>query len=785
MPVPVQSPQRVCFRSFELDLTSGELHKDGQKLALPPKAFAVLKALVERPGEVVTREELRTRLWAADTFVEFDDSLNHAVKTLRQALGDSAEDPQFIETLPRLGYRFILRNAPATAAGFAVESHRLATTSSSGIQPGQVNRRQVWVVLSFVVLVLLILITGVFVHRQRAQALTEKDVVVMADFSNRTSDPVFTDTLRQGLLVEMSQSPFFNFLPASQVRKTLQEMGRKAGDPLDDELARQVCQRNHGKAFTAGSIASLGTQYVLNLKAVNCSTGDVLTQQQTQVVRKEDVIRALSEQATLLRGKLGESLASIQKFDVPLGQATTPSLEALQAYTIGSQYLFQLDNQSAIVPLQRAIELDPGFAAAYQALGVVYGNLDQTGLMEENMTKAFSLRSRSTEAESLRIEAAYYMYVIGDRYKGMEVYRLVKSVYPQAAYPYNHIGVAYIGLGQYEEAMAEHQEVYRRNPTAIALGNLAGVLISLSRLQEAEKLLPQGETRHLNRQSLLPFYYSLAFLRHDSQQMEEIVTEASADSGMRRQFFSIQADTAAYEGQFQRSRKFRQQAVESCLNYSLKESAAAQVAAAAMQESDVGNFKEAQQLAARSLKLARTRVVLAAAALAYAQSGNVHQAQALADELGRRYPLHTFAQLSWIPNIQAIIATQQGDGSSAVEMLQKTAPVELGNANGEMDNGLELRPVYTRAQAYLRMHRGAEAAAEFRKILDHPGFLGGNAVGGNTIGALAQVGLARAYVLEGNHTKARAEYEQFLNLWKDADPDVPILTQAKAEYAKL
>ena len=728
--------------------------------------------------------------WPADTFVEFEDSLNHAVNKLRRVLGDSAEDPQFIETLPRFGYRFIVDRVEeptgsASAHEIAVERLCLEKPPTSAGQRGPIQSHQVWVALSIAVLVLLILIAGVFVHKPPAQALTEKDVVVMADFSNTTGDPVFTDTLRQGLLVEMSQSPFFNFLPASQVRKTLQEMGRKAGDPLDDEIARQVCQRNHAKAFIAGSIASLGTQYVLNLKAVNCSTGDALAQQQTQVGRKEDVIRELGEQGTLLRGKLGESLSSIQKFDVPLGQATTPSLEALQAYTIGSQYLFQLDNQSAIVPLQRAIELDPEFAAAYQALGVVYGNLDQTGLMEENMTKALELRSRSTEAESLRIEAAYYMYVIGDRYKGMEVYRLVKSVYPQAAYPYNHIGVAYIGLGQYEKAMAELQEVYRRNPTAIALGNLVGVLINLSRLQEAEKLLAEGETRHLRRELLLPQYYSLAFLQNDPQQMEKIVMSASGEPGMERQFLAIQADTAAYFGRFKRSRGFRQQAVDACLSHGLIESAAAQVAAAAMQESDVGNFKEAQQLAARSLKLARTRVVLAAAALAYAQSGNVHQAQALADELGRRYPFHTFAQLSWIPNIQAIIATQQGDSSGAVETLQKAMPVELGNPNGEMDDGLELRPVYARGQAYLRLHRGPEAAAEFCKILDHPGLIGGNAVAGNTIGALAHVGLARAYGLEGDNAKARAEYEQFFNLWRDADPDILILKEAKSEYAKL
>ena len=783
---PVQSRPAIRFDGFEMDVTSGELYKDGQKLTLPPKAFAVLKALVERPGEVVTREELRARLWSADTFVEFDDSLNHAVKKLRQALGDSAETPQFIETLPRYGYRFIATRSekPAEQEAARESAAESPAITSPAVQIGRAHSR-LWIALVFAGLILLGLFISVFVHKEPAQALREKDIVVMADFANKTNDPVFTDSLREGLLEQMRQSPFFNFLPTSQITETLQHMGHKARDPLDDDLARQVCQRNHGKAFIAGSIAGLGAQYVLSLRAVNCFTGDVLAQEQRQVARKEDVLRALGEQGTLLRGKLGESLGSIQKFDVPLEQATTPSLEALQAYTVGWRYLFQIDDQSAIAPLQRAIELDPEFAAAYQLLGTVYGNLDQTGLMEENMTKAFSLRSRGTQAESLSIEAAYYMYVIGDLYKGMEVYRLVKSVYPQAAYPYNHMGVGYLRLGQYEKALAEDQEYYRRNPTGIALGDVVGVLVNLSRLQESERLLAEGEARHLNRQPLLPFYYSLAFLRHDSQQMEGIVTEASADPGTQRQFFSIQADTAAYEGRFRQSRKFRQQAVEGCLNFSLRESAAAQTAAQAMQESDIGNFKEAQQLAAGSLKLARTRVVLAAAAIAYAQSGNIHQAQALVDELGRRYPFHTLAKLLWIPNIQAIIATQQGDSSSAVEILQTTSPVELGNANGEMDNGLELRPVYTRGQAYLALHRGAEAAAEFRKILDHPQLVGGSAVAGNTVVVLAHVGMARAYVLQGDNGKAHAEYEQFLNLWKNADPDIPIYQQAKAEYARL
>jgi len=787
-----------------LDLTSGELRKDGQKVPLPPKAFEVLRALVEHPGEVVTREDLRTRLWPADTFVEFDDSLNHAVRTLRQALGDSAEDPQFIETLPRFGYRFILHNATATAADFdlqesthvlikkptggkstreiAAEPSRREESPTSAVQRGPIQRHQVWVGLSVAVLVLLILTADLFVHKQRARALTDKDSVVLADFANRTGDSVFTETLRQGLLVEMSQSPFFNFLPTSQVNATLQHMGHNVHDPLTDDLARQVCQRNQGKAYIAGSIASLGTQYVLSLKAVNCSSGDVLAQQQTQVARNEDVIRALSEQATLLRGKLGESLGSIQKFDVPLAQATTSSLEALQAYTVGVNQLFQSDSQSAIMPFRRAIELDPDFAMAYLGLAASYGNLEQNGLMEDNISKAYALRSRSTAAEGLRIEAAYYLMAKGDLYKALEAYKLTEILYPQAAHPYNLTGDIYRDLGQYEKSLLEDQEYYRRAPSVMSLGNVAGDLVNLGQLDRAQELLAEGETRHLRRELLLPQYYSLAFLVHDPQQMEKIVMAASGDPGVERQFLAIQADTAAYYGRFKRSRGFRQQAVNACLNHGLVESAAALLSAAALQESDVGNLNEAQQLAARSLKLARTRVVVAAAAIAYAQSGSLHQARALAEELARRYPSHTLANLSWIPSIRASVQTQRGDSSGA---MQKAMPIELGNSNGEMDDGLELRPVYTRGQAYLRLHHGPEAAAEFRKIIDHPGLLGGNAVGGNTIGALAHVGLARAYALEGDNAKARAEYEQFLNLWKGADPDTPIYQHAKAEYAKL
>ncbi len=785
MPAPVQSPQRLRFRQFELDLTCGELRKDGQKVALPPKAFEILRALVERPGEVVKRDELRTRLWAGDTYVEFEDSLNHAVNKLRQALGDSVEDPQFIETVPRYGYRFIVREleGPAEAASAretAVDLHRPSATLSSLVRPAPVKHLRVWVAISLAAVVLLGLVTLVLVHNDRAQALNDQDIVVLADFANQTTDPVFTDTLRQGLLVEMSQSPFFNFLPASNVRETLQFMGRKPQDPLSDDLARQVCQRNQGKAFIGGSIASLGSQYVLNLKAVNCSTGDVMAQQQVQVAKKEDVIRALSGQATLLRGKLGESLASIQKFDVPLEQATTGSLKALQAYTIGRRELDRMDMQSAIAPFQQAIELDPDFAMAYLGLSAVYGNMEQTNLMEENQRKAYSLRSQSTEAEKLRIEAAYYYLTTGDRYKGMEAYKLVKELYPQAAYPYNLTGEIYRDLGQFEKALLEDREYDRRRPSAMSVGNVVDDLLLLGRLDEAQKALAEGEARHLKRELLLRQYYTLAFFQQDSDQMEKVVAAASASPEMERVLLSLQADTEAYYGRLKRSRRLRQQAVEACLQHGLPETAAANYAAAAAQESDAGNFEEALHLAAKSLELAKTRTLLGATGIAYAQSGDNKQAQSLADELGRRYRSHTLANLTWGPSIHASIDNAQGNPARAIEELQKAVPIELGNSDTTMNTGLTLRPVYTRGLSYLGLHRGAEAAAEFRKIVDHPGY-----VGPATVLSLARLGLARAYMLQDDKAKARAEYEQFLNLWKDADPDIPIYKQAKAEYAKL
>jgi len=658
--------------------------------------------------------------------------------------------------------------APATA--LPTENRNGAKTRASSV----------WLGISLAAVVLLGVLIFVSVHQNRVQALSEKDVVVLADFANQTPDPIFTGTLRRGLLIEMAQSPFFNFLPAGKVNETLHLMGHNAQDSLNDDLARQVCQRNGAKAFIGGSIASLGSQYVLSLKAVNCSTGDVLVQSQTQVAKKEDIIRALSGQANLLRSKLGESLASIQKFDIALDQATTPSLGALQAYTFGVRETERIEMPSAIASFKRAIELDPDFAMAYAGLGAAYGNLEQTGLMEENTAKAYSLRTRATEAEGLRIEASYEKNALGDRYKGIEVYSLVKNLYRQEAYPYNQMGAIYRDLGQYEKALLEDQEYDRRRPSAMSVGNIVCDLLLLGRLDDAQRMLAEGETRHLDRALLLSNYYALAFFQHDFRQMEKMVEEASRDPEAERLLLPFQADTEAYYGRLRHSRDFRQQAVEACLRQGLVETAAANYAAAALQEADVGDFRAAKNLADESLKLARTRGVLAAAGIAYARSGAIQQAQEMSDELGRRYPSHTLAQLAWIPSIRASIDNVQGEAARGIDELHKAMPIDLGNTDGMMSTGLTLRTVYTRGLAYLRLHRGVEAAAEFRKILDHPGL-----VAPNTVAALAHLALARADVLQGDNVKARAEYEQFLNLWKDADSDIPVLLQAKAEYAEL
>ena len=667
----------------------------------------------------------------------------------------------------------------ASAREIVVDLHRLNTASPAAHHKHWIRQNR-WLSLSLVgALLVAVAATLLFFRTHGARPLNERDTVVLGDFANSTGDPVFTDSLRRGLLVQLSQSPFLNILSGDQVRTTLRQMGHNVQDPLNDDLAREVCQRTQSRAFIAGSIAGLGKEYILSLKAVSCETGDVLVQEQTQVPKKEEVLRSLSRQSAQLRGKLGESLGSVRKFNAFAEFATTPSLEALQAYDLGARKA-DSSNQNAIPYFKRAIELDPNFALAYARLGGIYGNLEQAGTGEEYTRKAYSLRERVTDRERLRIEAAYYVFVTGQLEKAVQVYDVYKSTYPQAADSYNNLGVIYLWLGQYGKSLTEFRECLRMFPdSTLQYANLVGSYISLGQLNQAEDLLAEAEAKKLPIGPLPESHYFSGFLRQDSRAMEQAVKSVS-DPGMERRLLADQSDTEEYYGHLKKSWELRQRAVDSAKRSELFETAAAYLAAAAVHESDFGNFNQAQRLATESLALSRTRNVMAVAATAYAQSGNLQEAEALAEELRRNYPDHTLLGLAWLPTIAATGEIERNSPSRAIETLQKAVSVELGSPNLQVNMGLTLRPVYTRGQAYLLLHRGGEAAAEFQKILDHPGV-----VMNDPLGALAHLGMARALVLQSDTAKARAEYQHFLNLWRDADPDIPVLQQARAEYNKL
>jgi tetratricopeptide (TPR) repeat protein len=547
-------------------------------------------------------------------------------------------------------------------------------------------------------------------------------------------------------------------------------MGRQQDEAFNDHLAREVCERNHSKAFIGGSIASLGNQYVLGLKAVNCVTGDIVVQQQAKVSRKEDVLDALGKQGTLLRHRLGESLASIQRFDVPLEQATTTSLEALQTYSLGIKQQHQINYVSAITLYERAIELDPNFAMAYAHLASSYFYSGKEALATESYRKAFLLRQRVTERERLHIEAVYYLNR-GELEKAAQADQLWTSLYPGDSAPYINLTVIYKQLGQFDEAFVAAREALSRDPTMLNRLNMVDSSIETGQLDEAEKVLAEAETHQLTREdSWVPVYsYEIAFLRHDPLAMERLVQGVPPESRAAHGLLALQADTEAYYGRVRRARELNRHTVGAELERH-PEDAASILISEALWEADFGNSIEARGNATQGLSLNREKDVLSGAALAYAQSGDLREAGALANELAKKYPTDTIVKMLTIPMIRAAMEISQTHPSRAIELLQDAASVELG----------DLLVVYTRGQAYLLLHRGREAAAEFQKILDRP-YL----VINDPLGALAYLGKARASALEGDTAKAGAAYEQFLNLWKDADSDIPIYKQAKAEYAKL
>jgi tetratricopeptide (TPR) repeat protein len=597
---------------------------------------------------------------------------------------------------------------------------------------------------------------------------------VLADFVNSTGDPVFDVTLRQGMAVQLEQSPFWSVISEQRIQQTLRLMGRPADARINLETAREICARTGSAAVIEGSIASLGTQYVLGLRTENCRNGDVLAEEQAQAARKEDVLGALDKAATRLRSKLGESLNSVEKYATPVEEATTPSLDALNAYSLGRKVFFEKGNAPALPYLQRAVELDPNFAIAYRAMGAMYINLNQSGRMAENVRKAYELREKVSKRERFYIESSYYWMGTGDLEKAIPADELWRQSYPRDYALYVHLGAIYVRLGNLEKALEEAREAVRLEPNSgINYTNLCFGYIDLNRLDEAEAALKQAEERKLESEGLLGARYRLAFLKGDTAQMAHTVSAAMGKAGTEDVLLDAQANTEAWHGRWKDARQLTRHAMSSAKQNDAKETAAWYEAQSALGEVESGMREEARSDASAAIKLASNRDVLERVALALALTGDTATAEKLAAELDRTFPLDTLVQRYWLPAISAAVALQRRDPKRAVELLQVTGPIELG------DNG-DFFPIYLRGDAYLMLRDGNAAAAEFQKFIDHRG-----RVGSFPWGALARLQLARACALSGDKTKAKIAYQDFLSLWKDADPDIPILKQANVEYAKL
>jgi serine/threonine protein kinase/Tfp pilus assembly protein PilF len=662
------------------------------------------------------------------------------------------------------------------------ESGRIAAASSGTAVLAEAPAARVamlWKIATPVLLAAMVVAGGLYYRsHQQSKRLTDKDTIVLADFVNKTGDAIFDDTLKQGLSVQLEQSPFLALVSERRVNGTLKLMGRPVGDRLTPELTHEVCQRTGSKAMLTGSIAGLGSQYVIGLTAVNCNTGDVLAEAQEQAAGKEAVLKALDHAAVSLRSKLGESLSSVQKYATPVEEATTPSLEALKAYSLGQKTSYAKGNTAALPFFKRAVELDPNFALAYAAISIVYSNLNEVGRAAENARKAYEVREKVSERERFSIEANYYMTATGELEKAAQAYELWQQTYPRNVVPYGNLGGVSAALGDWKRAVEETREAMRLAPNAsVAYLNLGQGYAALNRLDEAEAVYKQAEERKLEGEGLLQNRYYLAFLKDNTALMEQLVAEAMGKPGTEDLLLATQAETEGWYGKLKNARELTGRAMDSAQHNDAKESAAAYQAEAALHEVESGNREQARAEAKAALKLASNHDVQTIAALALTRAGDTAGAEKLAAELDKTFPLDTLVQRYWLPTIRAGVALDHKDPARAIELLKVASPIELGLPTNLT---IVLCPVYLRGEAYLMLHDGSRAAVEFQKFIDHRGL-----VGNFQWGAMARLGLARAYAMQGDTAKAKSAYQDFLTLWKDADPDIPILKQAKAEYAKL
>jgi eukaryotic-like serine/threonine-protein kinase len=622
-----------------------------------------------------------------------------------------------------------------------------------------------------------------YFYFHRTPKLTDKDTIVLADFTNPTGDTVFDGTLRQGLSVQLEQSPFLSIISDQQIQQTLQMMGQKPDVRLTPEIARELCQRTGSAAVLDGSIAQIGTQYLLTLKAVNCVSGESLASTEAQASDKNNVLDALGKIASEIRSKLGESLGTVQKFDTPLEQATTPSIEALKAFSSGSKVQNTTGGAAAIPFYKRAIELDSNFALAYAQLGLASNDIGEPSIAAGYFRKAYELRDRTSEAEKYFISATFHKEVTGNIETAEPTCELWTQAYPRSDVPHAYLsGAIYPVIGQYEKAVEEAREAIRLKPDSPSSYSYAFLMFNytaLNRLDEAKATYGQALERKLNHPLFHIALYEIAFLQNDAAGMAQQVAWSAGQSGTEDELLGLEADTAAYSGRLRNAREFSRRAMDSAERALEKEPAPTYSALSGLREAMFGNAEEARRRATLAMGRSAGRDVQYGAALALAYAGDNGRVRALADDLGKRFPEDTLVQFNYLPTLRAKLAISDGNASEAIESLRAAAPYQLGISTSSPYSWTALYPVFVRGEAYLAAHQGTEAAAEFQKIVDHRGI-----VTNEPIGALAHLQIGRAYAMAGDTAKAKSAYQDFLTLWKGADPDIPILKEAKAEYAK-
>lgn len=806
------------FETFELDDSDFCLFREGRRVPLEPRALRVLLLFVQNPGKLLQKDFILEAVWKT-TFVE-ESTLTRAVAILRKQLGDDPRAPTYIETVPTLGYRFIAK-VEASSKTEAAETQAEAKTilevpmvpethplvleaeqnghnplqllqtipanealpagSSTPRQQSRSILRSSW----YLLLLLLLAVAGTVLWRRshNRAILEDKKTIVLSDFENSTGDAVFDGTLREGLTVQLEQSPMLTLVSEPRIRNTLRLMSRPPDSRLTPELAREVCQRTDSAATLDGSIASLGSQYVITLHATNCATGDILDTEQVQAARKEDVLGALSTVASSLRSRLGESIASVKSLDTPLDEATTSSLDALKAFSEADR-LGNESGSAAAIPLeQRAVELDPKFATAWAMLGRLYGDVGQEESSAESTAKAYEFRDHASDRERFFIVASYEMQVTGNLEEAEQTCETWAQVYPTDAGTYGfRAGLILRVFGQYEKAVENAEHLVAIHPDfALAYHFVALNDIALGRYKDAQQIGEREAARNFN----IPYYaldqFHLAFLAGDEAAMSRVVTTAEKIPGSEDMIAAQQASSFAYHGQLDRARQMSERSVDFMRQSGRQEAAARSESGAALREAFFGNREQAKQLAAAALNLSNGRDAEYGAAFALALSEEPNQAEALASDLGRRLPEDTSVRFHYVPAVRALVALDHHDAAKAIELLRVNVPYELGSPQSSFDGfyGV-LYPVYVRGLAYLMLHRGNDAATEFRKILDHPGL-----VANDPIGALARLQLGRPYVQSGDAIRAKAAYSDFLNLWKGADQGIPVLRQAQLEFDRL